>query len=141
MELGQLGVPEPGPSVVFVFEGLIATLEQKRLEKTSIRLHRWEAALDCWAFDYRVLDYINAYMNRYQAYIQVITSRPPGFAELVHDRLWELDCTVDKTKSGNYRSLSQRFATDKAVGIVYDPDPAHRLGYGFKAREFNIGRF
>jgi hypothetical protein len=30
---------------------------------------------------------------------------------------------------------------DPEVTTVYDADPHHRFGYGYKAREFNIGRF
>lgn len=141
MERGELGVPAQGPHVVFVFEGLVANLKQKRVEKIALRQHWWEAALDCWDLDYRTLDYINAYMTRFKSTVQVITWRPPGFASQVHDRLWAMDCPVDRTRSGNYRSLSQRFATDSDIGIVYDPDPAHRFGYGYKAREFDIARF
>lgn len=141
MERGQLGKVEASPAVVFVFEGLIGKLAQRRLEKVSLRMRRWESALDCWGFDYQVCDYINACITRFNTPIEVITSRAPGFAELVHDRLWDMECPVDRTRSGSYRIMSQRFATDPKVGIVYDPDPKHRYGYGYKAREFNLGQF
>ena len=134
---GQLGRAERD-KVLFVFEGLVGTLpERSRQEARCIRRKRWEWALDYWSFDYQVLDYINRTMQYHD--VEVVTWKPAGFAAVLHDRLWAAEVFVDATKSASYRSLSQRTATDTRVSLVYDPDPTHRWGYGFKAREFSIG--
>lgn len=140
MERGQLGV-NVKPATVFVFEGLIATLERHRVEKMNIRARRWGAALDNWQFDFQVCDYMHTALSRLEMVIDVVTWRPMEFAELLHDRLWNMDVPVRETFSSDYRSMSPRVATDTGVTVVYDADPAHRFGYGYKARDFNIGRY
>jgi hypothetical protein len=80
-------------------------------------------------------------MARFAARIEVITWRPPGFAQAVYDRLWALDIPVSEVHSPlSYQSISQRIATDPQVTAVYDADPRHRFGYGFKARDFVAGQ-
>jgi len=140
MERGQLGVDDR-PATVFVFDGLIAVCEQPRLERWHLRLRHWDQALQAWTFDYRVCDYIYNLIGRYNLPIDVVTWRPSGFAAALHDRLWEMDVPVRETKSAVYRSLSQRIATDPMVSIVYDADESHRYAYGYKRREFSIGRY
>lgn len=140
MERGQLGI-ENRPCTVYVFEELIAHLEHPRTEKAALRLHKWETALDAWTFSVRVCDHMTALMGRHGTPIDVLTWRPIGFANALHDRLWYLDVPVRETKSATYPSASQHFATDPEVTLVYDADPAHRWGYGYKGREFSIGRF
>jgi hypothetical protein len=137
MERGRLGVDER-PSTVFVFEGLIGKLTRPITERTSLRLHQWGVALDQWQIDYRVCDYMKALASRHQVPIEVLTWHPEGFATVLHDRLWALDVPVRETKASVYEYASQWIATDPNVNTVYDVD--HRFGYGFKAREFDIGR-
>ena len=67
--------------------------------------------------------------------VEVLTWHPAGFAEVVHDRLWTLGVQVRETRASSYGYESQKIATDPTVSVVYDADPAHRMGYGFKARE------
>jgi hypothetical protein len=140
MERGELGVAYK-PVTVFVFEGLIAQLKSPKTERLNLRAHRWDAALYNWAFDQQVLDYINAALQRFEAIVDVFTWHPPEFAQRLHDYLWQVDVPVRETKSTRYDVMSIRVATDPEVSIVYDPDPAHRWGYGFKAREFDPRRF
>ena len=37
--------------------------------------------------------------------------------------------------AGEYKDISPNLATDPGVSTVYDPDPHHRFGYGYKARK------
>jgi len=140
MERGQLGVDDR-PATVFIFENLVAVCARERVERAQLRLHRWTQALDLWDFDLAVCDYIYRLIDRFNLPVDVITWRPPGFAAVLHDRLWEMDVSVRDTRSGEYRLLSQRIATDPTISTVYDADPTHRFGYGYKAREFSIGRY
>lgn len=135
MELGQLGSYRQ-PVTVFVFEGLVGVLDKPRAEKTALKMHRWPTALDCWHLDSHVLDYMMLLQSRFGVPVQVITSRPYEFALKLYDRLWQSDCPVDEVRSGDYEHFSPHFAIDPDVNSVYDPDPAHRFGYGFKARDF-----
>lgn len=139
MERGQLGI-ENQTSVVFVFEGLIAKISQPRLERLAIRAHQWESALALWEFDVQVCDYITTLVVKHEVPVDVITWHAKGFAEALHDRLWALDVPVRSTRERSYAAYSHRAATDNFINLVYDPDPAHRFGYGFKAREFSTGR-
>jgi hypothetical protein len=106
-----------------------------------IKLAYWQRALGCWEWDAQVLDHMHDMLSRFGARIEVITYRPTGFAQAVHDRLWELDVPVSDTSSVlSYQQASQRMATDPRIHTVYDGDRAHRYGYGFKAREFVAGQ-
>jgi hypothetical protein len=140
MERGQLGIAYQ-PTTVFIFDGLIATCGHPRVEKLAVTAARWERALACWDWNMRVLDHMHDMLSRFEAHIEVITWRPTAFAQLVHDRLWEMDVPVSETTSAlSYQSASQRIATDQRITAVYDGDPTHRHGYGFKAREFTAGQ-
>jgi hypothetical protein len=130
MERGQLGFEEQ-LSTVFVFEGLIA--------QPPSRKFRYKR-LETWSLNVQVLDYMADLINRHGVPVDVVTWQPPSFAEAVHDSLWDMGVFVRETKSGTYGYLSQHIATDTMVSLVYDPDPHHRFGYGYKAREFSIGR-
>lgn len=107
----------------------------------ALRLHQWETALSTWQFDLKVCDHINATIYRYSLPVDIITWRPQGFAEALLDRLWDLDVPVMNVHSSTYTWMSQHLATDVEVQSVYDPDPKHRHGYGFKGREFTAGTF
>jgi hypothetical protein len=140
MERGQLGI-ENRPATVFVFDNLIAKLDHPQAEKFALRLHRWDLAVDAWTFQIPVCNYIEALIWRFKTPVEVITWRPQGFARALSDRLWERGLSVREVQSGDYVYFSPRFATDAEVTCVFDPDPAHLWGYGFKARPFDIGRF
>ena len=73
--------------------------------------------------------------------VDVVTWRPHGFSEALRDLLWEHNVPVRDVKSGSYANLSPWVATDPYTSTVYDPDPDHRYGYGFKARDFFSERF
>lgn len=140
MERGDLGI-DNGPTTMFVFDELIATCVRPKIEKVMLSGNRWSAALGCWDFNILVMDTIHDMLSRFQARIEVITWRPPGFAEVLYDRMWELDVPVSDVHSPiSYMSISQRIATDPSVNAVFDADPRHRLGYGFKCREFTPGQ-
>lgn len=124
------------PIVYFVFDGLVAEVSNERTERAFIRLHRWAMALDLWAFNITVLDWMHQVMGR-NFIVNVITWHPAPFAELVNAKLWDLDVPVLDVMSTEYRLVTHRFGTDPEVRCVYDPDPAHRFGYGFKGREFS----
>lgn len=138
MERGQLGI-ENRQATVFVFDGLVAKIQRPRTERMALRLHQWETALSAWEFDLQVCDYMNALMSRYSVPIDVITWRPKGFADALLDRLWDLDVTVRRVRTGTYQALSQHIAIDNEVSVVFDADPAHRSGYGWKCREWMTG--
>ena len=138
MERGKLGIDDR-QLTVFVFENLIAKSQHYRTERTALRLHQWEFAIDTWTFDIHVLDYMQRLINYYNQPVEVITSRPKGFADVLHDRLWSYEVFVDATMSGPYQLFSHRYAIDPMIKIVYDPDPHHRFGYGFRAREWDPG--
>lgn len=140
MERGKLGITDR-PAIAFVFEGLIATLENCRREQIALKAHKWDIALDLWVFDLQVRSYIQTLIERYEVPVEVLTWRPIGFAEALHDRLWYYKVQVRSVRSTTYQIASQELATDSLVRMVYDADPAHRFGYGFKAREFNVGQF
>ena len=135
MERGKLGV-ENRQVTVFVFEDLIGHLARPRMEKINLRLGRWAAALDAWDLDLTVCDYVTRLIGM-NVPVDVITWRPPGFATALHDLLWYHDVPVRDVHAGTYRTLSQHFSINTEVTAVFDPDPAHRLGYGFKCREFH----
>lgn len=139
MERGELGVSN-SPATVFVFEGLLADLLHPRMEQTALRMRRWSYALDQWAFDLDVLTYVENLISRHNVPVDVLTWRPIEFAELLYDRLWYYDTHVRSVKASTYPRASQQIATNDNFTLVYDPDPSHRWGYGFKAREFNIGQ-
>lgn len=144
MERGELAVGGSRPTTVFVFEGLIAHFSRSRLarlERTALRLHKWEIALDFWAFDQQVCDYMHRLIYAFELPVEVITWHPFGFDDVLHDRLWAMDVPVQSTTSGEYSSLSPRLAVNQEIGLVYDADPSHRFGYGFKCREFSVGRY
>jgi hypothetical protein len=131
MERGQLGIEDQSVTA-FVFEGLIAHPPSGRFRRKN--------DVTQWTFDIQVCDYIHDLITRRGVAVEVITWRTSGFAEAVHDQLWLMDVPVRQTRSGSYALLSHRIATDPTVSLVYDADPHHRFGYGFKAREFSIGR-
>lgn len=133
---GKLGV-EDTKATLFVFEGLIATVTHPRWEAFCRRTARWDKALTYWRFDTQVCDYMHDLMSRWNAVVEVLTWREPPFAELLYNRLWELDVPVRDVRSAVYRHASPWLATDPRVSVVYDADPDHRFGYGFKAREFS----
>lgn len=136
MEHGKLA-SESRSTTVFIFEDLIAYCRKPHTERSALALGRWNLAVGCWDFDYKVLDYIAQFIFRYDMPVVVVTWRPTGFAALVHDRLWELKCPVSETLSSTYARLSPLYATDPDIITVYDADPEHRFGYGFKCREFS----
>lgn len=136
---GKLGIEEQ-TATIFVFEELLAHLERSLPEKYAVRLGRWERALSYWVFDQRVCDYVHTLVSRYQVPVDILTWRPSPFAAVLHDRLWEMDVQVRETRSASYRAVSPWIATDPTVGVVYDADPNHRFGYGFKAREFLVAQ-
>jgi hypothetical protein len=140
MERGELGVSDE-LTTVFVFDTLLAHCRYHRRETALLRMGSWQKALACWEWDAQVLDHMHDMLARFAARIEVITYRPTGFAQAVHDRLWELEVPVADTISVlSYQSASQRMATDPRIQTVYDGDRAHRFGYGFKAREFVAGQ-
>lgn len=141
MERGEIGL-EDGPATVFIFEGLVARCSRPRTESALLSLRRWEAAFDCWVFDIGVCDHIAALVDRFSVPVDIVTWHGPAFANLVHDRLWSMGARVRETRSEHsYTYTSQHAATDGSINQVYDADPLHRYGYGFKARQFTIGRF
>lgn len=135
MEHGQLGLQSTSTTVV-VFEELIAHLSRRRSEKIAVRIQQWDLALGCWTFDYRVLDFLARFMFVHEMPIRVVTWRPPGFAEALHDYLWKMECPVNETVATDYRRISPLYATDAQIIAVYDADPDHRFGYGFKCRDY-----
>jgi hypothetical protein len=139
MERGELGI-ENRTATCFVFEGLIGQLQRKRAESLALRLHQWETALSAWSMDITVCDYMVQLMGR-DVPIDVITWRPKGFADVLLDELWNFDIPVRGIRRGTYQGLSQHIAIDTEVSAVFDPDPAHRNGYGWKCREFNKGQW
>jgi hypothetical protein len=139
MERGELGISAK-PGIVFVFEGLIATLQRGVVEKAALRAHKWNVALDQWTFDLEVRSYIQRMTDHYSIPVDVITWHPIGFAEALYDRLWYYDMHVHEVRSAEYSMASPQMALDPMVTAVYDADPNHRFGYGFKAREFNVGQ-
>ena len=138
MERGDLGVVGQR-STIFVFEDLIAHLERKRYERTCRRAGAWRAALNAWAFDYQVCTHLRALIG-YEVPVVVVTWREPSFAELLHDHLWGLEVHVSETRSAVYSVLSPLVAVDSSISTVYDADPDHRFGYGYKGREFMLGQ-
>jgi hypothetical protein len=139
VERGQLGLDDR-PAIVFVFDGLIAKLKSKRLSQLYLRSHQWAAALALWEFDYRVCDYMAMMVDRFGQPIEVITWQPYGFADVLYDQLWDLHVQVRSVTCSEYFYSSQHIATDNAISLVYDANPEHRFGYGFKARDFDPAR-
>lgn len=140
MEHGQLFIEEE-VLTMFVFEDLIAHLDHPRMERLALKGRRFEAAIAQWSFDVRALDHVSRLINHYQQPVEVITWHPHEFGVLIHERLWDMDVQVRDVRSGDYSSLSPWIATDPTISCVYDADPTHRFGYGFKAREFVAGQF
>jgi hypothetical protein len=135
MQRGELSV-SGRPAIYFVFDGLIADLANKRLERGLIRLHKWEMALDLWTFNVKVCDWMHTLIGRDHP-VDVLTWHTEGFAQVLSDRLYSMDVPVQTVHATEYRFASHRLATDHDVVCVYDPDPSHRFGYGFKCREFS----
>jgi hypothetical protein len=139
MERGQLGLDDR-PSIVFVFDGLIAKLKSRRLLSLYCRAHQWEAALSLWEFDYRVCDYTAMMISRYGTPVEVLTWQPYGFGDILYDRLWEMDVQVRSVRCSEYIYETSHIATDPSASLVYDANPEHRFGYGFKCRDFDPAR-
>ncbi len=140
MERGQLA-EWSGAVTLFVFEDLLATCGAPHRESAMVKAQRWDRALSYWEFDAKVLDHLYDLMARYAATVEVATWHPPGFAPVLKEHIWGLGVPISDTFSAlSYASLSQHIATDPRVTTVYDPDPSHRFGYGFKAREFAAGQ-
>lgn len=137
MERGELAI-DGRASTVFVFDGLIANCFRPQAAKWAVRRRHWEAALDFWEFDRRVCQYMYALMSRYLIPVEVITYQPHGFARVLKDRLFDMDLPVRDVTAGEFKNFSQVFAIDKSISTVYDPDPKHRLSYGYKVREVNF---
>lgn len=136
---GELA-PGGQPTTVFIFDGLIAKLTSPRMNKFALKMRRYEMAIDdAWEFEIEALDYINHLAGKYGIPIEVVTWQPHGFARALQERFESMDVSVQRTKSEIYRHISPTIATDNEINMVYDPDPDHRFGYGYKARDFNTG--
>lgn len=138
MERGELGI-ESRASTVFVFEGLVGHLDHPAAERLALRFRRWEMAVDAWTFDIDVCNHIEMLTDRYNIPVEVITTRPVGFSVVLADRLADRGLHVQEVKSGPYEYFSPRYAVDSDINTVFDPDPVHMNGYGFKRREFFLG--
>lgn len=139
MERGELA-PGGAPATIFVFDELIAHCTHPKIESLAIKSHRWQVAFDCWELDHDICNYIGRLVHVYFRPVEIITWRPPGFADVVNTELYRLDVPVRHTTSREFEYLSPQLATDTDVDTVYDPDPEHRWSYGFKAREFDLGQ-
>lgn len=140
MERGQIGTWNQ-TTTVFIFEGLLAKCTAVRRESATVRAQQWERALGYWEWDAQVLDHLHDMMSRFNQQIEVATWHPPGFAPVLKEHIWGLGIPINDTFSAlSYHSLSQHLATDARVSAVYDADPSHRLGYGFKGRSFVAGQ-
>ena len=136
MERGDLAI-DSRAATVFVFDGLIANCFRPKAVKWALRRRHYEEAMEYWAFDHRVCNYMHALMSRYGVPVEVITWQPHGFSKVLADRLWGMDLPVREVTAGEYKNMSQTLAIDPSVTTVYDPDPTHRFGYGYKVREVN----
>ena len=136
MERGRLDVDER-QAYVFVFEGLLSHLEHPLLERLALRSGQSAAALRAWSPDFRVWDYISNLARR-SVPVEVITWHSVEFADLVADQLAYNNIPVRSVRSEVYERVSATYAVDPYVVAVFDPDPHHRWGYGFKAREFSL---
>lgn len=129
---------EVGPATIFVFDDLLAHLKNKRMEKVALAAHQWALAFDAWQADLVVCNYIRQFTEKYPTVpVELITWRPSGFADCIRDFTSDLRIPIRDVRFGSYEELSPSIATDNDVQIVYDPDPHHRFGYGFKARQFS----
>ena len=137
MERGDLAI-DGRAATVFVFDGLIANCFRPKAEKWALRRRHWEAALDFWAFDHRVCNYMHALMSRYLIPVEVITWHPHGFAHALSDRLNDMQLPVREVTATDYTQASMIIATDPNINTVYDADPHHRMSYGYKVREVNF---
>ena len=137
MERGEI-FSQGKPTRVFVFDSVIGELVHPLVEKAALRVRRYEAAFDAWNIRPKVCDYMRRLSEQYDTPIEVITWRPHGFADVINDRLWGLDVYVSRVRALEYQDASPLFATDTTVSCVYDDDPAHRVGYGWKCREFSL---
>jgi len=137
MERGQLGI-ENRVSTVFIFENLIGHLQRPKTEFVYLKTRQWKQAVSCWVFDQHVCDYIYGLISRYDVPVDVVTWHGTEFAEALHTKLWDHRVPVRNTNSADYSSLSPWVATDTTISTVYDPDPNHRFGYGYKARDFSL---
>lgn len=134
MERGKLGI-DSRTTTVFVFDGLIAHLQRPRIERLALAAHQWDRAVNTWVFDVKVCDRMRELIDRYQQAVEVLTWRPKPFADVVSDRLLTLRIFVRSVETDTYTAASPRIATDRSVNAVYDIDPFHRHGYGWKCRE------
>lgn len=136
MERGELAADERR-AAIFVFDGLLANCEHPRYERRALKQRDWEKALDAWVWNYRAVDFAYNLMSRYDTPVEVITWHAHGFARTLSDRLYDMGLPVRDVTGGDYERLSQTIAIDNNINTVFDPDPAHRWGYGWKVREFN----
>jgi hypothetical protein len=139
MEHGKLDFESGGLVTVFIFDGLVATLQHPKLDRRAVKAQRWSAALYAWRFEPTVCAHLRRLVTQYGVTVEIVTWHPAGFAALVHERLWALDVPVAETHSEEFAEYSPRVATDCQISEVYDPDPDHRWAYGFKTREFFPG--
>lgn len=136
MERGDISVAAT-VRTAFVFEELIAHLQYPRRERAALRTHKYKVALEQWSFDFQVCDYMGDLTARFGVPVLVITWHSDGFAEALHDRLWRFEVPVAETRSWDYLTASPHIATDLSVDVVYDANPDHRFGYGWKCRQFD----
>ena len=136
MQGGTLADDFPGrPKALYVFEGLLAVCSAERAEARAIRWGRWQRAMDLWVFNMHVLQFLRQFNTRFEKNFDVVTWHPGAFAELLCDRLDDLGVHPQKVFADNYRLLQLDVAMSPDYDVVFDPDPAHAHGYGFKCRQ------
>jgi len=133
---GKLGIEAVQYSAL-VFDGLLGTCTAPRREARAVRSRRWEDALGYWELRQDVADVVNMWASRHNVLVSIITWHPPGFDDALAGWLEDRHVYVRGVESWeSYTVCSMTLATDPAVQEVFDPDPAHRHGYGFKGRSF-----
>jgi hypothetical protein len=141
MERGKLAVENSAITAV-IFEDFVAKCPKSWQERLALSARAWAIAYDCWVVDPTICKYLSRLIDVHRRPVEVYTWHGPQFARLINDDLYQRSVFVrGVTPAHSYEDLSASLAIDTDVNVVYDPDPMHRLGYGFKCRDFDLGQY
>lgn len=124
---------EPVPRLLFVFEGLIGNLPDKRKaqESFAVKTHRWEKAVRYWDIDSRMVAHMWDIVWRHRFSFDVVTFKPEPFAEALTQRFEQMRLPV---------SWVQAYESSDALSreLPYMPD-VYRVFDGEASRQFHWG--
>ncbi len=120
------------PRWLFVFENVIARVPpaKGRSCRLNVRLHRWQAAVDCFVVEPHVQKTINDLYWRRDYRFDVVTFLGDQFVEPIKTLLDQHSLPVSNVWGLTEETLLKRLAYMPDVMHVVHGDPARQLAYG-----------